>query len=434
MYFFGFGNYIPLMVYSIGMIFVLVAIFYDNKIPFLFLISLLPLQNILETLKQFPLGKDFVDILLFGIVIGWIRRALLNREKVVEQTSFNFILMIFVIYTFISLWQGNLYIGSTILNIQDPRLQTWKNYMILPLIYFITVNNIKNRKWIVWYSVIMAFIVFIMGLQFFRNFRWVDTSFYREAMRSTGTFTYLGSNEYAAFYAHYLFIFLGLLIFSKYIGRRILLAATVLVSIYCVLFLYSRGAYLAVIAGLSFIGLLRVKKILILLVLCLIFWQTLLPISVVERVNSTKTEEGYLDNSNTMRLEMWKESMRLFENNPIAGVGFNVVAYKGFVLGDTHNIYVKVLAEQGIIGMIIFSFLIMLFLKEGWKLYSTTDDSWLKGLGLGFTTCVIVLIINNFFGDRWTYIPLSAFLWVFLGLVVRANIITQEEKLQENFK
>ena len=47
-----------------------------------------------------------------------------------------------------------------------------------------------------------------------------------------------------------------------------------------------------------------------------------------------------------------------------------------------------------------------------------------RGLGLGFFMCIIVLMVNNMFGDRWTYTEVSAYLWVFAALVVRLNILS----------
>ena len=61
--------------------------------------------------------------------------------------------------------------------------------------------------------------------------------------------------------------------------------------------------------------------------------------------------------------------------------------------------------------------------KEGYKLYQKGDDEESRGLGLGFFVAVFVVLINNTFGDRWTYLEIMAYLWVFAGMVARLNII-----------
>ena len=126
--------------------------------------------------------------------------------------------------------------------------------------------------------------------------------------------------------------------------------------------------------------------------------------------------------------------MALFEQNPITGVGFGVFRFMGYDLGDTHNIYVKILVEQGLVGLIIFLTLIFCFMKEGFKLFRNGDDDFSRGLGLGLGICMFVLMINNFFGDRWTYLELSSNLWVYAGLVARLNIIASKNSNNGNKK
>jgi hypothetical protein len=50
-------------------------------------------------------------------------------------------------------------------------------------------------------------------------------------------------------------------------------------------------------------------------------------------------------------------------------------------------------------------------------------------MGLGLMGCIITVILNNFFGDRWAYFELSAYLWIFAGLSARLIIISKEHAL-----
>ncbi|MCM8781397.1 MAG: O-antigen ligase family protein, partial [Candidatus Omnitrophica bacterium] len=143
----------------------------------------------------------------------------------------------------------------------------------------------------------------------------------------------------------------------------------------------------------------------------------------------TKTEEGTLESSAQKRLELWKQGINIFQEYPLTGVGFSTTQFLGLGGGfaDTHNIYIKTLTEQGITGLIILLILFWLALKSGWQLYKISDDTFLKGLGLGFVACTMATIATNLFGDRWTYLQLSAYYWVLLGLVARGNIILEKQ-------
>ncbi|MFH1413969.1 MAG: O-antigen ligase family protein [Candidatus Omnitrophota bacterium] len=400
----------------------------------MFLVPLFPLQNIIERLHQFPSGKDFVDILLVIIVLGWGFGSMLRNRSIFEKTPFNKLILVMILFTYLSLWRGSSYLGfAPPLNLGDPRFHAWKNYMIFPLLYFVTVNNIRSLKHIKWLVLAMAFSVLIMNRYTGGQLKWFPNLLVsREKIH--GTFVWTGVNVVAAFYAQYIFVFFGLFLTYKKKLLRILFGVLAAFGLYICLFLFSRGAYFGLLAGFLVISILRKRSLIVPLVLLLVFWQSLLPPSVVERISQTKTEEGELETSAQRRIDLWKESVELFQDNTIAGVGFNTVPYLGLAGGfaDTHNIYLKILVEQGMIGFIIFISLLLLAIRSGWRLYISSSDSFLKGLGLGFIACVVSMMFTNFFGDRWTYLQIGTFFWVLLALVVRGNIINREELLSKN--
>src|SRR5437879_7042228 len=92
----------------------------------------------------------------------------------------------------------------------------------------------------------------------------------------------------------------------------------------------------------------------------LIGWQVFLPNSVQERITMTYTEEGELESSAQTRVQLWEDAMQLFHQNPILGTGFNTYSYLGRTekYRDTHNYYLKVLVETGIVGLLVFLWLL----------------------------------------------------------------------------
>ncbi|MFC2061048.1 O-antigen ligase family protein [Elusimicrobiota bacterium] len=399
----------------------------------LFLIPLFPLRNIVERMHQFPLGKDIIDIILLTMILGWSLAAMSKKEKIFQPSPFNKILFVMFVYTYLSVWKGSFYIGAAApVTFSSVLLQNWKNYMILPLLYFITFNNIKNIKQMKWLVIAIVFSMLLMDYYTVRQIRWMSGIMSR--VRIKGTFESLGANEVAAFYAMYTFVLLGIIMFKVKKFFKLFIAPVIACNLFCILFLYSRGAYVAVLASSAFLGLVKNKFILAGLLFIALFWNAFLPENVIERIRETQNEGGELDNSSQDRLELWEKGMNMFKRNPLIGAGYGVVSTLGFsvqdreaVYRDTHNIYVKILAEQGIIGIIILVLLFRLAFKSGWQLFKSADDDFLKGLGLGFAACVIAAVLCNFFGDRWTYHQVGAYFWVFLALVVRGNIITEEQ-------
>jgi O-antigen ligase len=168
---------------------------------------------------------------------------------------------------------------------------------------------------------------------------------------------------------------------------------------------------------------------LILVIAVLLTWQTILPSSVVSRITMTETETGEIEGSAAHRLDLWEHAMNLFKQNPVFGVGFG-----GFGLDvpegeltDTHNFYMKTLAEQGVIGFTVLVAVFFAALRSGWKLMRIGKSSFHKGLGLGFMGCIVALMVTNMFGDRWSYFVLGSYFWIFWGLVDRARLIANTQ-------
>ncbi len=423
---FGFGltRHIPYIIYFLWWVVVFISLF-KTEIGLLFLIPILPFQNLIDKLRLFPLGKDLVDILLIAILVGWFFRAQIRKEKFIEKTSLNVPVFILIIVTYIGLWMGSAYLGSEMpIYTSDPRVMTWKNYMIIFLIYFMVVNNIKEKKWMVILVILMSISLLVINRWFFTTYKGVKAFHFSYKQRLS--LSYLGPNVLSAFLSRCLFIMLSFFYFDKVKIRKFFFLFIVLCSFYTVLYSFTRSAYLGTLIGLIVFALIKDKRLLIPIIILLIFWSTILPTSVVERISMTITEEGSLEPSAGGRVNVWENSMELFKNNPLLGAGFQVIAFSGWSLRSAHSMYVTFLAEMGIIGISLFLLLFYIALRNAWKLYKTSNDNFFKGLGLGVFISIIVCMVTNFFGDHWTYIQIGGFYWTFLAMTARANII--EEK------
>ena len=387
---------------------------------------LLPLRNVVDKLQAYPLGNQFLDILIFGIIVGWFLSSLGGKKKILENTSINTIAIFLILYSFISLIIGAQYLGlDSFFDISDPRVQSWKNFCLLPVLYFITVNNVRDKKEVWKVFTVMCCAMVLMGYYASSQVSWFSSLLSRGKI--TGTFQFLGPNEVAAFYNQYTIILLSVYFFMKKGAKKTLLLLLIILNTYCMMFMYSRAAYLAAAVGLFLLFAFKKKWLLVPLLLVALFWQVALPEKAIERFQTTTNEYGQLEASAERRLLIWDKGMELFQENSLVGIGYGSFSRLGYDLGDTHNIYVKILVEQGVVGMLIFIILILSFIAEGFRLYQKGDDDLSKGLGLGLVVCVFVLLVNNIFGDRWSYLELSAYLWIFAGLVARLNIISNEE-------
>jgi O-antigen ligase len=89
-----------------------------------------------------------------------------------------------------------------------------------------------------------------------------------------------------------------------------------------------------------------------------------------------------------------------------------------------------VLVETGIVGLMLFLFLLAKASRLGIKLYRSAKDPFLQSIGLGFALVMACVFVVNFFGDRWLYVEVNGFLWVLLACVVRGQMI-ENNRVQE---
>jgi len=426
----GLTNYIPFLIYSIGILVAILSIF-KPKLCLFFTIFLLPFRVIFIKLQAYEFGNNFLDILFVFIILGWILKVKTDEDHFFLKDPLSKKILLLLIVSFLSfLWGSILFESWSLVDILNgERIKVWKNYAMMPLLYFMTVNLLKTKKDIKYVVLLMIIALFLADYHYYLNVKDRSLEHFRWELKEGGIFHDLGGNELAAFFTHFFFLPLGLLYFEKNKFIKIYYFLVISFTLYPILYLFSRGAYLGLLMGLIGIGILKKSKTLIVVVLITILsWQTLLPSSVVERIQMTESENGEIDPSAAGRLDLWRACIVQFTKTPILGAGFNTYKYFGPGNRDPHNEYVKILSEQGIIGIWLFISVLYFALKYSIILNKKATDPFFKGLGLGISGTVIACIITNMFGNRWSYIQLGSFFFVSMALIVRANIIEEEQK------
>ena len=230
----------------------------------------------------------------------------------------------------------------------------------------------------------------------------------------------------AAYAAQLTCFILGLAAFEKKILRRLVLYALAAVGAVTLMYTFSRGGYIGFLVGLLALGILKKRVYMIAVLVLALGWGFILPTSVQERINMTYSRNSGLESSAQSRVELWQDAGQLILDNPVFGTGFATYRFMGRVgdLRDTHNFYVKMLLETGIIGLVT---VLILMAKMTWlsrSLYRL-EDPFYKGVGLGLLSLCVVMVVVNLFGDRWTYIEVNGVLWVMLGMAARALVLVQ---------
>jgi O-antigen ligase len=426
----GIGEAFHFAIYGISFLIAFLSLCSRSEIGVLFLTSLLPIYSVYsKALKsELPLANNLTDIILVAMLIGWASQSKEADDRAIGSSPMLMPIALLILYSFMTYFMGVSLFGGITSDINIARLSHLKNYMLMPLLYLIAYYNLRERKYQYLLFILLGFTMAVADLRFRQSFAWVKHTRFMEKSRLSGTLGSLGPNEMGAFHTIYTLFLMGLFVVDRHVWRRIAYGLLIAGGMYCLVYSFSRGAYAGILAGILFIALVKARWLLVPIMVFFLTWKSIVPSAVVDRIENSIVEEGARGDTVAMggvsietagRTEIWARAMDYFKENPLFGKGYNT--YQFLTDWDTHNIYIKFLAEQGIIGLLLFLWLYSLAFRSGWKLYCSSDETLVKALGFGFVCAVVGSVVTNFFGDRWTYLQLGGIYWVVWALVDQYN-------------
>ena len=423
----GLEPYAPFLIYFGAIVVFFLSVFWKPQIGLYYLVPLLPMQTARYWLHALPVGKNLVDILLLGILIG----LFFHRERpIVVPSPLNKMLLLFMGLTYLSLWQGAFFLGGALpISLDDPRFSDWKNYVEMMFIFFVAAATIRKPKQMIIMISLMCLSVLVVNRTYHNKVGGRDFSQFSYSLRDAGALGYAGENGMGAFQSEFAVFLIGLASFAKKRIVKVGLWAVAFTSIYSLVVTFSRGGYLGFLIGLLVLGLIKERKLLILLVVIFATWQSIVPHAVVERVLMTYQAGEGLDPSVGTRVSLWEDALQIIDHNPVIGTGFDTYKFMGRIgYSDTHNYYVKVLLELGFVGLLIFLYLLRVVGKMSWRLFRSARDPFLSALGCALFCMFMCAMAVNFFGDRWSFLQVNGFFWVLLGLVARGLLLVEQEQ------
>lgn len=401
-----------------------VALFGRPELTLYFIIPLLPYRSLRDHYLDYPLGTNILTILVACLLIG----GFIHGKGLPSKSKILGVWLVLGVYLYFSMWIGAaLGNGPAPLWLSDINFSTWKDYMLMPLILLAASMVIGTRKEIRTVILVSAVALLFIDRSALMNSLSHTWGHFDENKRDGGPLGWAGSNGLAAFLAQFTMFFWGFVLFVKRKKAKLLLYGLVAMTLFATMYTFSRASYISLIAAVFLLGILKDRKLIPIVILFLFTWQFIVPTAVTERVTMTKSANGQLEESGQERITLWENAKKTILSNPIVGIGYATYQLTAHTdnLHDTHNWYVKVMLETGIIGMIIVLILLQQMLALSYKLFRTATDPLYQGLGLGLVLTIFSSAVLNFFGDRWTYLEINGMLWVLIAAAMRALQLTQ---------
>lgn len=219
--------------------------------------------------------------------------------------------------------------------------------------------------------------------------------------------------------------------------KKIYNLITFIILLANLLLTYTRGAWLGFAVGLIILGIIYYKKILY-----------VVPVGIVSIFAVPSLRNRFisifdLNNfTNDERFKLWKTGFIMFKDHFIKGVGNGnyldmygsyVKLYPQLYLQrdkfSVHNSYIKMFAELGIFGGIIFILIYVFLAYISYKCFKGLKNVKMKACALALTCFWGAYLFQNFFNNLMFIPQLNVFAWILSAMLYKEYLIEKKEEL-----
>ncbi len=319
-------------------------------------------------------------------------------------------------------------------------------YCCYMLGYFLAVNLIRTEGWIkrcVGSIFVSSFIVSMYGI--YQNFLgtaqtiWQDTEMF-SGIGGRVVSTFENPNVLAEFIIITLPFALAVFLSAKGFFGRFASFGIFSVGVACLIFTWSRGAWLGIMIGLVVFMLIYSRRTMMILlagIAAIPFLPLVLPVSIITRFTSIG---DISDSSTAYRVHIWQGSFAMLRDFWVSGIGVGKEAFRAVYptyafagiesAPHSHNLYLQIGIELGLFGLIIFIAALFMTARESFTLFcrKTTPKTLKFKLYAAAGFCGIIAILAQGMTDYiWYNYRIFFIFWLMLGLINAVNR-TENEK------
>ncbi|MDD4363741.1 MAG: O-antigen ligase family protein, partial [Atribacterota bacterium] len=395
-----------------------------------------------------PIKNTVLQLLaLLGLGI-FVLKNIYTEKFSFEKKPVDKIIFLYLLYGSISLiWSVNIY----------HSIIAWPLFLAGPILYFLSSNTVKKQPNLNFLVLIILYSGTIMGFYGILQYLGIDFDFWAGNVNRGQVFGLFGNVNYFAEYLILpLSLALGLFINKERVFSRLYLIISLIAMGGGLFFTFTRGSYLGIAAALTVMMVLyyqgsiekthkKYYQRMILFFLIMIFI-ALAVIYIPHTFNKAGTPLGRLrervtienitsGNNTIRRIAIWKITWLMIKDRPVLGSGIGTFDYhtldyqaKFFAQGDnrdiyphgfaaqSHNEYLQIWSELGLVGLLLFLGIIFVYYRHVLLNLKRINKMKEKAIVIGLAGGIAAVLV-----DALVNFPLQlpgsiVLFWLFIGL------------------
>ncbi len=364
-----------------------------------------------------------MNVFMGLLIASFILKKVLKNEPIFAPSTLNAPLLLLFAITCISVFNSVDLKGS----LRGGVLRLLEYIFV----FFAILDSVKDKKHLI--KIVFSLIVGLLLVSL--DALWqvkMDNSFIRRdyppivnigLVRATSSFK--DANMLGIYLSGFAPLVFGLTLFYFKGKQKIIPLFISLLAFLGIALTYSRPTLLGVYIALCFLAIARKNKAMIALMLIFTLVSPFfLPKSVKEWAGQVEYNPlRFMCNDD--RIAVYRNSMHMIKAHPVIGVGTNAFMksykkykefpeYRNIVTLDemkAHNIYLQIAGEIGLIGLIIFIWLLARLFTETKKIYRALNDNYMKMVCLSLIACLIAFLINGLTESSLQYSRVAPVFW-----------------------
>jgi O-antigen ligase len=383
-------------------------------------ITLKPLYGMIIYVLSIPFVSDMVALLIGIVVIISYSINLIREGKFKFRfTPANFLILLFAI----------IIVANTFLSVTPKgSFRDFTIHLTSIGIVFMLVNSKKSKKDIHLVSVfftLTAAIVSLYGLyQFFHGVPmgsgWLDVS-QNPNIKTRVYSTFENPNLLAEYLIMVFPISMALFFTYNNVMKKICFGLASGIILICIGLTYSRGSWIGLAFSiLVFIVLIDFRK-LAFFIPAGIGAVFLMPNSILQRISTIGSLQ---DSSNFYRFNLWNMAIDILRDYWFSGIGIGYIAFrkispfyiKTMAPYHTHNTYLQIAIELGVVGIIVFSLLILALFKMGVNSIINSKDKFTKIFTASYIASLCAILVHGMAEHVFFNPKIILVFWLIVGM------------------